>query len=201
MSEFRLHFDLALVFLILTGLTLSLGVPGCSETLPPYEVPHGLIRTVLQISSGFFANRWPIGTTPLPIRIMFVNMSDEVLQDSVSMAGSVELWKAVDPSKRAHISTRFAVLMPPASNGILTLQPDDEQLILLDWNQKFDSQADPWIGSRFTRFADTSGETYLQTEPIVFCARATVHPFQAYNALTTEQVQFSIVYQLFQGHL
>ena len=180
-----------------------LSLAGCTESLPPHEEPQNVLVAALQISSGTFVSRPQSGVIPVHVHITIVNTFSEVLQDSLLLYGSVEIWKATDPSMRAVVPIGFYTrTIPPVTNGILILEPSVNFLILLEWgqylvNQSTNATVTAWTGVHSKVVQDPYGELYNLFDPVVFSARATVQPFKTMGSLTTDEVQFTAVYHVY----
>ncbi len=173
----------------------------CDESLPPRDQPGQFLSVVLNEYGEVF-NIGPFSANTALFRISVENTYDEVLQDSALMGGSVEVWDVARPNLRAVLPVKFAKTVPPISGGVITLDPNTELLVMVDWSHYVkdavtDTTIPIWSGVPSVAAIDSAGQEFQLVDPITIRARATIQPFKTAGILTMNQVQFVARYHVY----
>ena len=175
-------------------------VPGCDESLPPRDDPQGILQATLSVDEGVVVvtsdgRITHAGVITLTVR----NKFNEVLQAESSLGGEIEVWMAEDPSVRAVVPIGKADL---ADQGIAafdqtTLRPDSPAVFSKQWSHTTTNGTPLWTFVGLEPVVTLGGERFCQSGPVSLVARGSMKLFKNVAALNTNQVRFTLIYQVF----
>jgi len=215
-SDFRSTFrKVFLTAAVPLPLMLGLWPSTCSESLPPYSEPQHPIEAAVVMASGEIdvvmgishkTGHDTVVTMTYPsIIATFKNVYDEVLQDSVYVRGTIEIWDVDRPGNLATIDLLNAYTTPaPSGKGhMVTLLPNAYATTGSFWNN-YTTGALPrpfWIGVPSRTIAETipgsnGSTTYLVTDVIHLAVRATVQLFASYGKVTSPIAKADVYYKI-----
>jgi len=200
-SERRLNFDHTTdVRIIAILLMCTLALLACEESLPPRVDPDTVLVTALNGLEGTVTITDSVQTSlPGSFFIQLTNVYDEVLQDDVRIAVTVDVWMKDQPQHRVTVQVGRSDLMNGniIQAGMVTLGPDSSANFLKRWNHRTDNNQPFWEFVRLTRRTTTSGRPYLESDPIRFVGQAHAQLFEHVQPIASQRVEFTFVYWIF----
>ncbi len=182
----------------------------CDEALPPREEPRIVLTAVLGVNPGRYRFRvyTPTDSTqppvyasnPATVYIQVTNTYDEVLEDSLGVDGTVELWDTRRPNMLGTVSLRGAAIIPTfaVNNGLLTLEAQARITVKTAWNHMTVNGGGPmWKGLELYPDTNAWGEPFYYTDTILVAARARLTLFKKLGVVETPLVEVPLSYEIF----
>jgi hypothetical protein len=135
--------------------------------------------------------------------IKLMNEYDEVLQGEARVQVSVSIYYKPNPSLSQTVTYGADDLLNGwlVSSGVLTLGVDTAAVFLRQWSHHTSDGTPFWQFVDLTPRTTAKGEPYLESDPMHFVARASVQVFKNVQPLQTREIEFTLVYDVFQTTL
>jgi hypothetical protein len=132
------------------------------------------------------------------------NDYDEVLQDTMRIAGSIEIWNRLDPAARAQYQLVREIFLEVSPNwvlthGVLTLEPRGFASLGMSWGHYIRQPVvrPIWCGQALTPHINPSGEVYYVSDRILLGVKAKIQVFKAVALLSTNEVDAEVEYWIY----
>jgi len=182
-------------------IAMSFGL-SCDEALPPLQAPPTILSAQLTVLNAgktiVVRDGVPVGTSGA-IQINVTNVHDEVLQDSSSLRGRVEIWMKSNPEVRAVVLLTDAdVVTGNLLNGrMLTINVGEMLVMLRRWPHQTVEGFNVWDYMELYPGTTMSGEPYCISKPITFVVRASLRVFKNYGQIQFPDQEVQLTYQVF----
>jgi hypothetical protein len=195
----------------LSMIALTIMASGCDESLPPRDAPANAVTTSVALTSGEYLisiaepHDVVVSYTPARLSVKFKNTYDDVLQDSVSIHGSVDIWDIDRPLHRASLNLSKAYISPsPTYPGdLITILPGSYAALGMEWNH-MTTDASPipfWTNVHYVLVRVDNPTPpftvyYGVTDTIHLAIQAHVQVFASYGNVTSPVSYANFVYRL-----
>ena len=195
----------------LSMIALAIMASGCDESLPPRDTPTNVVRTAVSMASGEYSfllaepHDVIVSYDEARISATLENIYTEVLQDSVSIHGSIDIWDIDHPNNRASLDLKKTYVSPAPTNpgDLLTLLPGAHASLGMAWNHMTtDALPRPFCsGVHITIEQVTDPKTNITTtygisDTVHLALQAHIQIFATYGNVTTPVSYANFVYLL-----
>ena len=174
--------------------------PGCDESLPPRDDPQGYLHASLSVEGGVVtvAGDGSISRGGA-LTVGVTNSHDEVLQAEASVLVDVEVWMRDAPDRYAlaQLDERNLVTAWLVRGGLTTLPPGSTGRLAGQWSHRTVSGEPFWNFVQQRQKIGKNGVPFMESDPVVLEAQASVRLFKGIAPIQTSRVQFTLVYQIF----
>ncbi len=173
----------------------------CEENLPPRDEPKEFLQTSLDVREGIVIIRTATtegsaGSFDIRVKSTY----SEVLQGDEYIQARLWVWLKGAPDQKGEVIASRRDLQNPAivHAGKLTLAPNGIAYILKQGTHRTSEGKGFWEFVHLTRRVNSRGEVYFESDPVNLVATGTVQIFRNVQAEKLPQIQFSVVYYVYQ---
>jgi hypothetical protein len=199
---------ISFTYVVLVALIVAGTFPSCEETLPQRIEPARFLKASLHVQPNSIvevfidsvAPSYPITVTNSSgkIELRLRSFFNEVLEETPSFRGDVDVWLTSQPTVRTKIQlTEVDVDYPYIEpGGLLSVIPGDSVTMSKQWHHIADN------GRGFWNFVQLRGRSagrgfYFESAPVRYSAVATMRVFENVPAERTETYEFELVYHVY----
>ncbi|HKJ68373.1 MAG TPA: hypothetical protein VKA68_10495 [bacterium] len=173
----------------------------CEESLPPYGPPADVVRvTKLQAVTATEQLTDPEGRIRSYVIFLIdgINNYDDTLQDTAAVTGRLHVWFDADPSWTATLPLTNADISEPTdySNGVLTLDPQEQFHLHTEWNLLSDDGTDILHELTSVDTVQQTGLVYAAPETLRFQVELSLFSQVEETVSDTQKYGFTGYYQL-----
>ena len=186
---------------LLPALLLVMSL-SCDESLPPRETPPEALRAdyeVLYFGPYVTINKGAPTGTAGAFQISVANIYNDVLQDSATVEVSLDVWIKDQPAAHTIVTADAGNLRTGqlAGHGLITLEPGTPAVLLKQWSHRTQDSIPFWDYVTTHRAMTTGGVPFCESDTVDIVSQGTVRLFKYAPALTLQQKEFKVVYQIF----
>jgi hypothetical protein len=181
-------------------LILTIFAVGCEESLPLREEPVEFLRADIYMLTGVVVFRNHVAVTVAGSFFLTVkNLHDEVLQARALVKADIDVAMRDMSANRALVHANKDNLHNSwiLQSNQITLGPDTAAQLIKQWDHRTADGIPFWEFVPLTQKFTARGEPFLESEPVNFVAKAEVQVFENVPSEKTEQIEFSLIYNIF----